>query len=287
MPRGSWLAVSLAALGAGLALNSLLGPLVADAIDYHYSETLNNQGIGLDAVALVVAVPLGLIAAVLCRRGHPAGPALAFSPAAFGAYMLPQYVIGPDYLGLPGNNERFFALHFGLFTLAIATLILAWSEFSAAQPALLSRRFRRAAAGGLIVLPVFMIGGLYIESLSDALSSKPDREVYLDNPTAFWIVAFLDLAVMAPASLAAAIGLLRGANWATNALYAVAGWFLLVPPSVAAMAIVMLVNDDPNASNGQVVVFGVAAVVFAGVGIALYRPLFQRTVVTATAQSTL
>ncbi len=40
---------------------------------------------------------------------------LAFAPATFAAYMMPQYVIGPDYLGLPGNNERAALFHPAIF----------------------------------------------------------------------------------------------------------------------------------------------------------------------------
>ncbi|HEY5852538.1 MAG TPA: hypothetical protein VIW24_00425 [Aldersonia sp.] len=79
---------------------------------------------------------------------------------------------------------------------------------------------------------------------------------------------------MVPATVVAGIGLLRGARWSRKALYAVLGWFALVPPSVAAMAAAMFVNDDPNASAGQVVVFSVAAIVFAAFAARVYLPLF-------------
>lgn len=85
----------LLALAVGLAANSLLGPLAAEVIEYRFSDTLVNQGIGLDAVALLGAVPQAVVAAVLVRRGHPAGPVLGFIPSTFAAYMAPQYIVGP------------------------------------------------------------------------------------------------------------------------------------------------------------------------------------------------
>jgi hypothetical protein len=58
MKASRWLGWALIALGAGLAANSLLGPLVTETIDFHYSTAMTNQSIGLDAVALFGAVPL-------------------------------------------------------------------------------------------------------------------------------------------------------------------------------------------------------------------------------------
>ena len=52
------LALACFALALGVALNSLLGPLVTGVIDYRYTETFENQGIGLDAFALAIATPL-------------------------------------------------------------------------------------------------------------------------------------------------------------------------------------------------------------------------------------
>jgi hypothetical protein len=98
-------AIGVIALGVLLALNSLLGPLAFDVIEYRYGPSMINQAIGLDAVALAVATPLAVAAGILIRRGHRAGPVLAMAPALFAAYMMPQYLIGPDYLNLPGNNE--------------------------------------------------------------------------------------------------------------------------------------------------------------------------------------
>jgi hypothetical protein len=47
-----WLGFGVVALGVGLAMLALLGPLVFSVIDYRVSETLRNQTIGLDAVSL-------------------------------------------------------------------------------------------------------------------------------------------------------------------------------------------------------------------------------------------
>jgi hypothetical protein len=63
-------------------------------------------------------------------------------------------------------------------------------------------------------------------------------------------------------TVAAAVALLRGTEVGHRALYGVFGWFALVPPSVTAMAAVMLARDDPNASEGTLFLLGVATLVF-------------------------
>jgi Ca2+/H+ antiporter len=52
---------------------------------------------------------------------------------------------------------------------------------------------------------------------------------------------------------------------------------VLVTTAVAAMAITMLVNDDPHAASAQVVLFAVSELVVIGYVVLLYRPLTTRT----------
>src|SRR5919106_2205728 len=96
-----WLGIALFTLAVGLITNSLLGPMVADAIDYPWSESMRNQAIGLEAVSMFVVAPLCILAGVLAIRGHLSAPLVAFGPAAYTAYMFLQYVIGPEYHSYP------------------------------------------------------------------------------------------------------------------------------------------------------------------------------------------
>ncbi|MCH8899512.1 MAG: hypothetical protein IH942_03330 [Acidobacteria bacterium] len=89
------------------------------------------------------------------------------------------------------------------------------------------------------------------------------------------MIGIIDVGLVVPAAVAAGIGLRRGAPWAREAAYVVIGWFALVPAAVAAMAITMQVNGNPNATTGATVLFGVAAIVLTVGAVILYRPLFQ------------
>jgi len=83
-----------------------------------------------------------------------------------------------------------------------------------------------------------------------------------------------------PGTVAAAVSVLRGGRLAAASLYAVVGWFALVPPSVASMGIVMVARDDPYASVPQVLVLSTVAVLFAAFAVVVFRPLFGREAVT-------
>ncbi|MCC6340156.1 MAG: hypothetical protein IT197_09305 [Acidimicrobiia bacterium] len=272
-PGSRGLAAALVVLGVALAANSLLGPLGLGVIEYHYAESMTNQGIGLDAVALALGAPLAGLAAVLVHRGHRAGPIVAFAPATFAAYMMPQYVVGPDYLGLPGNNERAIPFHISVMVLALGIAVAAWRTAGHGGLPPDSRRSDRRRAWVLVGLVVFVAAGRWLPAFAGVIRDRPSS-AYLDNPTAFWLVGLLDMGLIVPAAIATAAGLRRGLGWARRAGYAVIGWFSLVPASVAAMAVTMQVNGDPLATTSETVVTVVAALAFTAGAAALYRPLF-------------
>ena len=86
-------------------------------------------------------------------------------------------------------------------------------------------------------------------------------------PAFFWSIVLLDtLGVVVPATVAAAMADLRGSPLAVPATHAVVGWFALVPPSVAAMA-VMVVRDDPYASVPTLVLLAVTSIITTAVAV--------------------
>jgi hypothetical protein len=115
----------------------------------------------------------------------------------------------------------------------------------------------------------------YVPALADWMSGSPEDLGYLAGPTFSWAIAMLDLGVFLPVTVAACVGLVRGAPWAHKALYTVVGWFALVGPAVAAMAITMYVNDDPNASGANVAFMTALGLVFALFALFFFRPLLR------------
>jgi hypothetical protein len=278
--RNRVLGVGLLVLGVGLSVNSLLGPLVFDVIRYHVSTSLGNQTIGIDAMTLAVVAPicfvLGWLRLVGSTRLSSSGVAvLSLAPALFAAYMIPQYVIGPDYLGLPGNSQRFFLLHLALFIVSAALSILAWTSIEPNELPRTTRRTDRIAAAVLFAGAVFLVFGLHLSGVVDGLQRSPSNSAFLDDPTAFWFVKLLDLGIIVPASIAGGVALMKGLRGAQRLMYALIFWLTLDAIAVFSMAVTMEVNDDPNGSRVLAVGFAILCVALISLSVKLVRPLVR------------
>lgn len=269
------LVYALVLVAVGLAANSVLGPLAGGVIQYRFSETLINQGIGLDAVALFAAVPVAVVAAVLVRRKHPMGPVLAFVPGTFAVYMAPQYAVGPEYLDLPGNNERFFVLHLALFVAGLAVVVFAATTGRPETLRPATHRSDRRRSWVMVAVAAFILIGRWLPGLLGLTGGDPTMADYLENPTSYMLIGMLDLGLVVPAALLAAAGLRRHTEWGRLASYGVIGWFALVPMAVAAMSLTMVLRDDPAGSTGMAIFFGLAALVFTIGAFSLYRPMLD------------
>jgi len=251
-----WLAAALVIMAGALAANSLSGPLAFDLIDYPFSETVRNQGIGLEFISISLVAPWSLVAAVLIWGSRtPYAPVLAVAPGGYTAYMMAQYIVGPNYLVYP----HVLPLHLALFLLGGGTALAGWSlcsPFAFARPRRLSR-YGYLAAG----LALFVVSR-YLAAFAGSATEEPLPGEFADDPAIFWTIVLLDLGVVVPAAVVTAIALFQRRPGAAKALYALTGWFTLVPVSVAAMAIVMLINDDPHKSTASAVIFTVAATLF-------------------------
>ncbi len=259
-----WLGIGMLLLAAGLGINTLLGPLFLAAIHYPFTETVYNETLGLEAVSLLLIAPLALVAGVLTLRGHRAGPILAIGPAGYAAYMLVQYVVGPQYT----TYQPSIALHIGLFILSAALILRAWSVADHVPMPAVSRGWAVVAlllAGFVMSRWMGVFTGL--ATAEPVPAATPDLTMY-------WSIFLLDIGVIVPAGIATAVGLLIGSRWAARAMFGLMGWFALVPPSVAAMSIVKLLRDDPNGSTADTIVFVVVTLIFWSLAIFLYLRLF-------------
>ncbi len=259
-------AVGLLALAGALLVNTALGPLGTGTIGYPISGTMLNQTIGLEAVTVALVVPLTLIAGVLALRGHGAAPLLGFGPAAYSAYMFAQYVLGPEY----GRYTSAVLFQTVIFALSGALTVWAWTLASTQPMPQLTSRRRRVYGAILLALGAFIVSRYLPVILGGPLPSE-----FAGARTFFWSIFLLDLGVVVPATLVAGIALLHGARLAHPALYALMGWYALVPPSVGAMSATMVVNHDPHAAPAQAVILGLVAIIFAGLAIWIFLPLLR------------
>lgn len=266
------LALLLVLLGLGIATASILGPLGTGALAYRTSDTTLNQIIGGDLAGLAVVAPCALVAAVLVRRRHPLGPVVAIAPGLWAVYMYLQLVVGQEYLQLPGNNERFFPLLLALFVLGQGVAVLSWRVASTAPVPTFGARLERTTGVVLLVLATFLVLGLHLPTLLDAMGDAPARLEYVSSPTAFWVVKVMDLGIVVPAALVIGVGLIRHAAWARRPAVALLGTYTLLSTAVTGMAVVMLANGDPDGTVVNVVSFGLFTLLIGGLAARVLGP---------------
>lgn len=274
--RGSVLGAIMLTLALGVAAVSLLGPLGAGLIDYHVVAEVENQVVGGDAAALLLVAPAAALAGVLALRGHRGGSVLALAPAAFSVYLYTQLALGGDFAARPGNSERFFPLFLLVFLLGLAGLVLAVLRVDAERLPPLSRPARRSVIAVLLAVAFFLVVGLHLRGLVDVLDGPPYGIDYTQSPAVFWIVKWMDLGLVVPLTLVSALGLWRGAPWALVLAYAVVGWGALLGSAVAAMGVVMVLNDDPAAMPAATIVFVGFALAFLALAAWLLAPVLRR-----------
>jgi hypothetical protein len=181
-------AAGLFALAGVLVVNTVLGPLGTEAIDYPITGTLLNQMIGLEVVTVGLAAPLAVVAGVLATRGHRAAPFLGFGPAAYSAYMFLQYVLGPEY----ADYTPAVLFHTVVFTWGIALTLWSWALATRQPlPPLTSRR--RQGYGVLLLLLASFIISRYLPVVLAAAGLPPEFE---QARTFYWSIFLLDLGVV-------------------------------------------------------------------------------------------
>jgi hypothetical protein len=261
------LGLALYALAAAIALNSLLGPALLGLVDYPFSETLRNQTIGLELFSLLVVAPVSVWAGIRLRRGDATAAAVALAPAGYAVYMLVQYVVGPQYDAYP----TVLLLHLPTFVLAGYVLLAAWSLTRAAP----LPKVRPRWAWALLALTLLLVSR-YIDAFVGVATGADLPAEFAADVSMYWTIVLLDLGVVLPLGLAAAAALRTGSVWGAAAAYALVGWYALVPPSVLAMAITMVMRNDPHGDPAKVVLFAVLSLVYLAAAGALFRPLLRR-----------
>jgi hypothetical protein len=270
------LAGLLFAEGTLVVASVVLGPLVLDVLDYRMSASGLDQIRGSDLAALTVVAPLCVWIGTLARQGHLAAPVLALAPGGFAVYIWTQLLLGSEWGRYPGNVEWFAPLLLGVVGVGVAVAVRATRALRAQPPLRWSRRMERATGVLMLGVAGFVVVGIHLSDLVDALRDHPVGVGLLTTPNAFWLVKAMDLGLIAPASLLMGIGLLRRRSWARAPAAAVLGGYALLGWSVAAMGWSMVRGGAVDASLGLAVGSTAVAVAVTGYAVAVYRPLFRR-----------
>ncbi len=253
------LAAALLALGSGLAVNTLLGPLGWGWVVYPVSETMMNQTLALDGFSLGVAAPACLALGWAALRGWSRIRWLALGPGAYTAYMFVQYVAGPAYRVPPST----LVLQLAVFALGWGVVARAWNGIGEAVPTGATPKRARVLGTILLALALF-VASRYLPVMVGSLAGMPLPAEAQADPGMFWTILLLDLGLVVPTATwaGAALWLRGGSVPAWKAGHALVGWFAFTGPSVAVMGLVMVARGDPHASvplAGMFVVAGMGA----------------------------
>ena len=270
--HASGYASAVLALAALLLTNALLGPIGVGLLDYPLPTSLFNQLVGLELVTVILVVPTLTAAAALAHCGHPAAPLLGIGACGYAAYMFAQYVVGP------ARTSYSPAVLIQLVVFSAATALSVWSWSLARRTAWPRTDAHQRRRWGLLLvgLASFVLLRYLPLFVGSATDSAIPRE-FAEAPAFFWSIVLLDLGVVVPTIVAAAIAAVRGYSLAVPATFAVVGWFALVPPSVAAMAAVMVVRDDRYASVPTLVLLAVTSVITTGLAVHMFSRLLRDT----------
>jgi len=262
--------MGLVGLGAGIAVNAVLGPLALGVIRFHNSPNAINQLIGGEIVSLVVVAPLSLAAGVLWMRGQKIAPVLALAPSLYALYTYTTEILGPEYGGrYPGNNEQFLPLHAGILALSAWVAAKAWAALEEGQ-LLMPRPHVRLTAAAALFVPSALFALAWMQQIV-TFAGGERSQAYQDDPRLWWLIKALDLGLLIPATLVASIGLLRARPVGLKLAYGLTGFLACLTGSVGGMGAVMLWKGDPSASPMMLIIALAAALGLGGVATQLIR----------------
>ncbi len=254
LPRG---VLVVAAFTGALVVATLavLGPLGLRVIQYRTSQSGIWQAMGVDAVNLIVMVPVLVIGGVLLLlRREGAKFFLILAPVTLFSLAL-EAGVGQEWNQYAGNIEQYAWLYIVEIVIALILLVGTLPLFSERDvPRFKTRGLRIYVAFVTLLLVLFTImwlGELYEVSTTGNTASGS----YGNAPVAFWTVRFLDLGVTIPLGFLGMYLLLTRPEKAYALVLLFFGFFVTMGTSVTAMGLVMFLNHDPEAQAGALLIF--------------------------------
>jgi hypothetical protein len=278
-----WLAAAAGALGGCVAAAGLLwqggaGPFAYTSVRGQTVE-LYGRGLyefdtlftgaankGTDAVTLLVAIPVLVVAIVLYRRASHRGGLLLLGALPWFLYVGASYA-----LGAVAYNELFL-VYVALLSASLFAFVLTFRTMEAATPSWFSDRLpRRGPAAFMVASGLVTLGVWLMEPLGTLVTGSLPK--YLGTYSTLFTHA-LDMAVIVPAALVAGVLILRRRPLG----YLVAMSLLVLEAMLAPMMIAQTLSQvraGISFTAGEVVGvlagFGVLAVIAVWVAVAILR----------------
>jgi hypothetical protein len=190
-----------------MVIASAGGLLITDL--YRDAASVNAMLRAYDLVTLTVVAPVLALVLLPSVRESRRAQLVWVSALAYGAYNYAMYVFGSAF-------NSFFLMHVALFSLSVFALALALVNLDVTA---MARQFRRRAPvrviSGLLLLTGVSLGAMWIfYSLRFAFTGEFPKESLLVLPQeAIHLGYTLDLALLVPTEILAAVLLWRRAPW--------------------------------------------------------------------------
>lgn len=198
-----FLASTVAVLAAGAALCGLL----LDDI-YTGAGSTAQMFRGYDLVTAILIAPALVMAVARARRGSLVGHLAAAALLAALVYTYAFYIFGSGFNDL-------FLLHLGVFSTALAALVLALARIDVEAAAQLAARARVWPAAAALALLAVSLGGMWVAAaVTNAVDGAvPAGSALVETVGTVHLSVVLDLGVQVPLYAAAAVLVWRRTGW--------------------------------------------------------------------------
>ncbi|MFW9993048.1 MAG: hypothetical protein ACFFD4_13475 [Candidatus Odinarchaeota archaeon] len=254
--------VVLAALvcAGALVLLSLLGPLGLGLIAYKTSQSALYQVEGQDLVNLLFITPVCLIGGILhLLKRENSKYFLILVPIYTVLYTGYAYGVGMEWSNsqYTGNSENYFWLYLILMVGGLILLLSSLSMFTEDDAPDFNPRNLRIYIG-LVAFFLSAFALMWFREIIDVVTTgNTSTGSYLESPTVFWVVKYLDTGFTIPLGFIGLYLLATRPKKAYPLMLLFFGFFITLSTAVFAMAIVMLVNGDPTLQVEALAIFPV------------------------------
>jgi len=250
--------VIAAFLCAGVLITvALMGPLGTGSIQYRTSQSGKWQIQGGDVVNLFLIAPILLIGGVLhMLKRNSSRYFLILTPVVL-IYTGLTLGIGQEW-GNPaytGNSEQYAWLFLIMVIGGLLLLIGSLTMFTESDAPEFKPRGLRIYVG-VMSLFLLVFAAMWLSELMQVISTGDlSSGAYSEAPVLWWTVRFLDLGLTIPLGFLALSLLLSRPKRSYSIVLLFFGFFVTLGTAVLSMAIVMAINEDPEAQPGSLVVF--------------------------------
>lgn len=261
-----WYVTGTVAILCAVVLMSMaaLGPSGTGDIENRTSQSGIWQVMGQDLADLFLIAPLLLIGGALqLMRKDVSKYFLVLTPLTL-MYTGFSLGIGQEWTLYDGNAETYYWMFMALIIGGLLLLIGVLPKFGPGEGTGFQRK--RLIIFVLVMgLVMLMFAGMWVGQINEVIATGDLSDgSYTDSPNVFWTIRFLDLGICVPLGFVSLFLLLRRPEKGYPLVLLFFGFFLTMAVTVNAMALVMIMNEDPavDTMGAGLYIFPAMAVLF-------------------------